>query len=167
MSLATENIFRAKWTHQIHDEWTRNLLAKRPDLKPAQLERTRQLMNAHIDDCLVSDYENLIPALCLPDPDDRHVLAAAIVGRCDVIVTFNLKDFPASTIEAFGVETQDPDRFLLHQLDLAPGKFLSAVRKHRVRLKKPPMNQDEYLNKLLQQGLPQLYCSLQDYKDHF
>jgi Uma2 family endonuclease len=53
-------------------------------------------MNSHVRDCIVEKYEYLIPTLTLPDPNDRHVLAAAIVGSADVIVTFNLKDFPES-----------------------------------------------------------------------
>jgi predicted nucleic acid-binding protein len=99
MQLALSGRFRAKWTNAIHDEWIRSLLRERPDLKPEQLERTRTLMNAHVRDCLVGNYESLISSLSLPDPDDRHVLAAAIRARADVIVTFNLKDFPAEALE--------------------------------------------------------------------
>jgi hypothetical protein len=75
------------------------------------LERTRDLMDTCIRDCLVTGHERLIPSLELPDPDDRHVLAAAIVGRCDAIVTQNLKDFPAEALAPFQIETQHPDGF--------------------------------------------------------
>lgn len=136
MSLAIEDIFRAKWTEQIHDEWIRNVLRNRPDLN-------------------------------LPDPDDRHVLAAAIHGRCDVIVTFNQKDFPRMTLNTFNIEIQDPDSFLLYQLDLSPGKFLNAIRKHRARLKNPPMNQRDYLDTLLRQGLTQVTQVLKKYTEQF
>ncbi len=94
MSLAETNLFRARRTDRIHDEWMRNLLADRTDLTRQQVERTRQFMDAAVPDCLISGYEDLIAALELPDADDRHVLAAAIRGRVDVIVTLNLKDFP-------------------------------------------------------------------------
>lgn len=167
MSLAVEDIFRARWTDQIHDEWIRSVLASRKDLNSKQLERTRQLMNAHVEDCLISGYEVLIPALSLPDPDDRHVLAAAITGRCDVIVTFNKRDFPSALLQSFGIEAQDPDSFLLFQLDLAPGKFLNAVRQHRARLKHPPMNQEQYLETLLRQGLTQVTQALKEYSQQF
>jgi hypothetical protein len=80
LQLALTDLFRAKWTEAIHDEWTRNLLANRPELKPELLARTRELMNAHVRDCLVEDYEPLVAGLTLPDPDDRHVLAAAILS---------------------------------------------------------------------------------------
>ncbi len=167
MSLAIEDIFRARWTDQIHDEWIRSVLANRKDLNSKQLERTRQLMNAHVEDCLISGYEVLIPGLTLPDPDDRHVLAAAITGRCDVIVTFNKRDFPSASLQSFGIEAQDPDSFLLFQLDLAPGKFLNAVRQHRARLKHPPMHQEQYLETLLRQGLTQVTQALKEYSQQF
>lgn len=124
-------------------------------------------MNAHVDDCLISGFESLIPSLILPDPDDRHVLAEAITGRYDVIVTFNQKDFPDSALQPFGIEKQDPDTFLLHQLDLSPGKFLNAVRKHRARLKKPPTSQEQYLETLLRQGLTQLVQTLKGFSQQF
>ena len=80
MRLALTDLFRARWSDMIHDEWIRNVLAQRPDLKPEDLERTRSLMNAHVRDCLVAGFEHLIPSVKLPDADDRHVVAAAIHG---------------------------------------------------------------------------------------
>lgn len=94
MHLALLDAFRAKWTEAIHDEWTRNLLISRPDLRPEQLARTRELMNRHVRNTVVENYERLIDTLKLPDADDCHVLAAAIHSKCNLIVTFNLRDFP-------------------------------------------------------------------------
>lgn len=81
LRLALTDLFRARWTDRIHEEWIRSVLENRPDLKPEQLERTRQLMNQAVPDCLVTGYEGLIDQLELPDPDDRHILAAAIRPR--------------------------------------------------------------------------------------
>jgi hypothetical protein len=92
-------------------------------------------------------------SLELPDPDDRHVLAAAIVGRCDVIVTQNLKDFPADALDRYVIDKQHPDEFLSNHLHLAPGTFCDAVRKVRSRLKNPPYDVNEYLENLTRQGL--------------
>ncbi len=83
MRLAIEGVCSARWTARIHDEWTRNVLANLPDVRPAGLRRTRDLMDAHVLDCLVEGYEPLIETLTLPDPDDRHVLAAAVTAGRD------------------------------------------------------------------------------------
>lgn len=97
--LAVSDLHRAKWSNAVHDEWINALLRTRPDLTRERLERTRDLMNAHTRDALVAGYEDMIEVLALPDPDDRHVLAAAIKGRADLIVTANLKDFPADALD--------------------------------------------------------------------
>jgi len=89
----------------------------------------------------------------LPDPNDRHVLAAAIVGRCDVIVTCNLKHFPDKTLASYGIEAQHPDEFLSNHLNLAPGIFCGCVQKVRRRLKNPPYSVEQYLENLTRQGL--------------
>ena len=93
MRLALTDRFRARWSDAIHDEWIRNLRKQRPELDPAALEKTRTLMNSSVRDSLVEGFEHLIPAIELPDPDDRHVVSAAIHSGAETIVTFNLKDF--------------------------------------------------------------------------
>lgn len=115
MQLAVTDLFKAKWTADIHRECFDALLRNEPHRDRAALERTRDLMDMATRDCLVTGYEALVPALTLPDPDDRHVLAAAIVGRCDAIVTQNLKDFPPETLAPFSIETQHPDDFFRNQ----------------------------------------------------
>ncbi|WP_232548905.1 PIN domain-containing protein [Propioniciclava soli] len=101
-----------KWTEQILDEVFGNLRKNRPDLDPARLERTRRLMNDAIRDVTVTGYEHLVDQLKLPDPGDRHVLAAAIHAGGQVIVTRNLRDFPAHALSPWGIEAQHPDAFL-------------------------------------------------------
>jgi hypothetical protein len=127
MHVAVTDLFRAKWTDAIHEEWITGVLKARPDLTREQLHRTRDLMNSHVRDCLVAGYESLIPALTLSDPDDRHVLAAAIRAGAYLIVTFNLKDFPAEALALFGIEAQHPHEFLNHQLDRAVNIVCAAV----------------------------------------
>jgi predicted nucleic acid-binding protein len=163
MQLAVTDLFKAKWTADIHREWIEALLRKEPHRDRAALERTRDLMDTSVRDCLVTGYEGLIPSLELPDPDDRHVLAAAIVGRCDAIVTQNLKDFPADVLARFGIETQHPDDFFSNQLSLAPGLVCSALRKVRARLKNPPKTAEEYLAILTQQGLVVTVAELEQF----
>jgi len=110
-------------------------------------------MNAHVRDALVSDFEDLIGILALPDPDDRHVLAAAIKGKADVIVTANLKDFPAIALGRWAIEAQHPDTFLSQRFHVSPPVFLEAVKTVRKRLNKPPKTVGAYLDILRRNGL--------------
>lgn len=145
---ANTSVYRARWSDDIHDEWIRNLLANNKNATPEALARTRELMDLAVPDALVTGYQPLIPGLSLPDPDDRHVLAAAIVGRADVIVTTNLKDFPAGVLSSFGIEAQHPDEFLMHQRDLNPDRFLECAKRIRARLIDPPRTAEEYIDSL-------------------
>lgn len=154
MHLAQTGLFRARWSEAIHEEWIRSVLEQRTDLRREQLDRTRELMNKAVPDCLITGYEDLVPGLVLPDADDRHVLAAAIRGRADVIVTFNLKDFPESVLDRYGIEAQHPDEFVAHLLDLAPLAVCAAVKRQRQSLKNPPKSVDELLATL--ENLPLL-----------
>lgn len=150
MRLALADLFQARWTDEIHDEWTRNVAANRPDITPTSLARCRKLMDEHVPDCLVTGYEPLIPTLTLPDPDDRHVLAAAIHGGAGSIVTFNLTDFPAPILAAYSIEAIHPDEFIVGLWDESPEAVLEAVRRQRAGLKKPPKSAAEHLDTLAQ-----------------
>jgi len=119
LNVAETGLFSAKWTDQIHEEWISNLLERKPNLTRQKLESLRDLMNSAIKDCLVTGYEPLIDGLILPDPNDRHVLAAAIAVSADVIVTTNLKDFPAKTLRPFRLIAQHPDEFIVNQITLS------------------------------------------------
>lgn len=160
MHLALLDTFRARWTEAIHDEWMRNVLQNRPDLRRDQLERTRELMNAHVRDCLVEDYESLIDTLELPDADDRHVLAAAIHAKADAVVTFNLKDFPAETLAPFGIEAIHPDAFIVTLIDENAAPVISAIENQQSSLKNPPRSMTELLETLENNGLKETVSRL-------
>ena len=162
MRLATTDLFRARWTDRIHDEWMRNVLKDRQDLSLEQLERTRDLMNLHCHDALVTNYEGIISQLLLPDPDDRHVLAAAIWCGADAIITYNLKDFPKHELSKYEIEAIHPDDFVINNIDLNIAKVLEAARKQRASLKHPPIDVDMFLDVLLKQGLPRTVDILRD-----
>lgn len=151
--LARTGLVGARWTNLIHDEWIRNLLANRPDLTAAQLQRTRELMERAVPGALVEGFEQWIPRLTLPDPDDRHVLAAAIASSADVIVTFNTKDFPGDRVAEHGIVVKDPDTFVLELLSSHPEVVHAAARAQRASLRKPPRSPEEYLADLGSGGL--------------
>ncbi|HVZ31726.1 MAG TPA: PIN domain-containing protein [Polyangiaceae bacterium] len=119
LRIAVTGLIRARWTERILDECFRNIVAARPELDPTALERTRELMNRAVPDCLIRGYEGLIDGLSLPDPDDRHVLAAAIRAGAQLIVTSNMRDFPENALAPYGIEAKDPDDFVIDQLRAA------------------------------------------------
>lgn len=161
--LAQAGLVRARWTETIHDEWIRNVLANNPHVMSERLGRTRSLMNEAVRDCLVTGYEDLIDSLTLPDADDRHVLAAAIRGGAEIIVTFNLADFPRDTLTGFDIVAQHPDDFLVCLLDLAPGTVCVAVKAQRESLRNPPKTVEELLATLEAQGLTHAVARLREF----
>jgi len=131
--LAQTGLFAARWSDAILDEMVESILERQPEVDRSRLERTRQLMCEAVPDCLVTGYEGLIESLELPDPDDRHVLAASIRASAQVIVTSNLSDFPSEHLDPYAIEAQSPDQFVLHLVDLAPAT-VAAVAALRERL---------------------------------
>jgi len=147
-------MYRAHWSTDILDEMVRSILRRRPDLTAAQLDRTRELMCNAVPDCLTTGYEELIDGLRLPDPDDRHVLAAAIRSGSQVIVTENLSDFPAHVLQTYNIEAQTPDVFLLHLVDLSPRTVFGVLEAQAAALRNPPMTIEELFDGLAHSGLP-------------
>lgn len=161
MRVAVAGVYEPRWTEEIHDEWTRNVLLNSPRVTPAQLERTRRLMNQTVPDGLVFGYEALVPALSLPDANDRHILAAAIKASAAVIVTFNLSDFPATVLQAHGIRPAHPDLFLSTLFDDDPALFLQAVQAHRASLRNPPKDAAGYVQTLRANRLKKLALRLE------
>ncbi|MCU0779036.1 MAG: PIN domain-containing protein [Akkermansiaceae bacterium] len=153
MRMALHGLILARWTDAIHDEWIEAVLRDRPDLSRAQLERTRQLMNLHAEDSLVTGHEKRIEKLDLPDSDDRHVLAAAIEAGADVLLTWNLRDFPQATLAAHGMTAETPDALLARLCEARRDQLLAVLREARSCLKNPPLTAAAYLETLRSQGL--------------
>ena len=163
--IAQSGLVLARWSETIHDEWTRNVLKANPHLSAERLARTRSLMNEAVRDCLVTGYKKLIATLSLPDPEDRHVLAAAICAKAAVIVTFNLKDFPAKTLARFNIKAQHPDAFLTDLLNQSAGMVCAAVKRQCESLRNPQRTIEELLTTLENQGLIQTVIRLRQYID--
>lgn len=153
LRMAEAKLYIPKWSDEIHDEWTRNVLIDRPDLKPAQLARTRQFMDQAFEEANVKGYKSLIEGLTLPDKDDRHVLAVGIKSESSVIITFNKKDFPTKSVKPFSINIQDPDEFVGHLMQLNQAKVLEAFYKLVYALKNPPQTQEQVLATLEKCGL--------------
>jgi predicted nucleic acid-binding protein len=155
LSLATAGFFAAKWTTLIEGEWMRSLERSRPDLV-GKLNIRRDSMRDAIPDWEVpqSAWEPLENQIQLPDHDDRHVLAAAIAGHADCVVTSNLKDFPAQVLGHYGIEAIDPDTFIINQWDLDPIAAIAAFKRMRARRKKPQSSPVDFAYALEVGGLP-------------
>lgn len=162
LSLAEKELYQPKWSHQILEEWRSNLQANRPDIPIQVLHRTIDVMNAAFPDAVIENYEALIPAVILPDENNRHVLAAAIKANVDVIDTYNIRDFPAELVTRFGIEIITPDNFILHIIDLDPEIALDALYVQIARLVNPPQAIEDLLQTLEQNSLNRSVKRLRD-----
>lgn len=161
LSLAHSDLYSAKWSAHIRDEWTRSLLRDRPE-KREQIQAAVEAMEEAIPDCLVMGYEHLIEGLNLPDSNDRHVLAAAIAGHADAIITWNEKDFPRDVLDSFGIELQTPDEFVLNQIMLRGTIALTAIKAMRERWARPEVSAMALVELFEKRGLPQTAAHLRD-----
>ena len=153
MRLALHRLILARWTDAIHDEWIEAVLRNRPDLSRDRLQKTRELMDLHAEDSLVTGYERHLACLELPDPGDLHVLAAAIEAEADVIVTWNLRDFPESALAPHNLRAETPDDLLARLFDERWDQMIAVLREARLSLKQPPLTAADYLATLHTQGL--------------
>jgi hypothetical protein len=110
-----------------------------------RLRLLRMVMDERAEDSVVIGYECLIGSITLPDQDDRHALAAAIVTRADVVATCNLRDFLAEALDPYGIEARHPDEFVRHLIDLAPTVEVDTVREPQERLVNPPVGMADLL----------------------
>lgn len=152
MVAARTGVFRVLWSDDILDECERNLI-KNGRATQDNMDRMFTVMKRLYPDATVTGYHHLMPSMTCA-VKDRHVLAAAVVGKADVIVTYNRKDFPQASVEPHGIEIQDPDEFVRHVLDLAPGSFVDFFRDNANRRHKPPVTAEEVASHLLNGLMP-------------
>ena len=147
---------RIVWTQRIHSEWVEAVVRSRPDIPRSRLEGLCARMDATVPDCLVEGWEPLdaVAAATLPDPGDGHVLAAAIRCRADIIVTKNLRDFPAAALAPYDLHAQHPDDFVAQLLDLDAVAVCRELRRQRQRWRNPPADVPDFLEALARQELP-------------
>lgn len=107
--------------------------------------RVLGLMRRAVPDWRAPESRRILKDAKLPDPKDRHVLAAAIGVGANVIVTNNLKDFPPDTLDRYEVVARSPDDVLCAIFDEDPEAFIAAAAAMRARMKSPPMTVEEWL----------------------
>jgi len=150
LEMADRGLFRPLWSADVMEELRRNL-SRRAE-KPELVDKRINTMVAYFPDAMVTGYEILIDSMT-NDSKDRHVLAAAVSGGAEVIVTFNTRDFPDSSVQPFDIEVVHPDDFLLDQLDLHHGATLNSFRELVINYNSPAMTEDDLLLALTRAGV--------------
>lgn len=153
LRLAIAGLYQARWTRQILDECFRAIRRARSDLDSQRLQRTRQLMEDAVLDWEITGYEDRIESLELPDPNDRHVLAAAIEANANVIVTANLRDFPQRSVELYGISSLSPDDFLLGLIEVDYEAVIDVIEEQATALRRPPTTVEGLHQTLAASGL--------------
>lgn len=162
IDLALFGAYEAHWSQVIQDEWQRNLLLNRPELKAEQLRRVELLMNQALPNALIQGYEAALHGIELPDPDDAHVVAAAYHVGATVIMTANLKDFPQAVLEQYSIVTMSPDDFLSLMLEQQAAQVKQALQLQVERYRNPPVTLKQLLQRLEKQGLSMFSKRIQE-----
>ncbi len=145
------NLFTIKWSRDIFEEW--ETVMKRNNIDPFEItKRTERAIQA-FPDAMVKDYEGLIDSLKLSDEKDKHILAAAIKSGAQIIVTNNVKDFPAEYLSTFGLSVKTADEFLADVIDLNPEIAVEAFRELVQNRRNPDMDEFQVLNAIRRNGL--------------
>lgn len=160
LGMAERGLFRPLWSERILEELADNLTEH--GLPRARVERRIDAMRRAFPDATVRGFEELIETLT-NDPKDRHVLAAGIRANCEVLVTFNLKDFPAASVLAYDIEIVHPDKFLLDQLDLYPGPTVGVLRQLIADYSSPTLEMSDLLVRLADAGVPDFASAVRRY----
>ncbi len=148
---AHDDHYTPKWSKHIFDEWID--VMKRKNIIELEIKKRINWANQAFPDALVKNYEGLIENLTLPDPKDRHVLAAAIKTNANIIVTNNLKDFPEEYLKSYEFSAKSADDFLTETIDLNPKIAIKAFRKLVLHRRNPPLDEFQVLDCLRKNGL--------------
>lgn len=152
LSLAAAGFFRPRWSGEIMAETGRAICAihrRQGIVDPEGVAfRHCDAMRRAFPEAMTEGYEKLVPVCNLPDPQDRHVLAAAVQARASVIVTDNIRHFPKDALDTFDIIVSTADDFLADVIDLdAPGA-VAALRTVRLRFRKPELDAERLLLKM-------------------
>lgn len=165
LTFSQHGLFRARFTDCIINEWVRSLIGNKPGAA-ASVRAQEKIIREKFSECFVSGYQHLINGLVLPDPDDRHVLAAAIRCSAQVIVSWNAKHFPADILAKHDVELLTPDDFLVNTFDIYPTDCAQALKAVRTRYNNPQFNPSQFLMDLTRNNLPKLAAVSRQYIEY-
>ena len=153
---AVDRLVEARWTDAIHDEWIRNLATGASAISLERLQTTRQLMNKALPTAMVNEYQNHISAVNLPDPNDRHVVAAGIAASASVILTWNLRHFPSKELKKFGLRRETPGALLSDLYDEVSDLMIGSLANARRNLTQTRPSALDFVDILKGEGLVRL-----------
>lgn len=162
MHLGIVGLLQPRWSERIEEEWITNLLEHRPDLDPARVRRTADLMNQAIPQAKIPTNSSELN-LSLPDPDDVHVVQAALSAKADYLMTFNLADFPPSICQALGFQVVHPDIFLVQLLEEYPEALLQTLWQMQRQKVRPPVSWEDLTQALKRADLPRFSLLLMEH----
>ncbi|MEV8339035.1 PIN domain-containing protein [Leucobacter sp. NPDC077196] len=165
LRMAELGAFRPTWSQKVIEEAVSALIRIHPGENPSLFQSRFRAMNTAFDDAMVTGWEPLVAGLALPDDGDRHVLAAAIRSRADVIVTENTKHFPDHALKPFDIKAVRLDDFLLDQLDLNPAAAVSVVREQARDMSRPPVKLEHLLDRLARSGARRFAEAVREHAD--
>ncbi len=148
LGCASAGLFEARWSARIVEEWARAAAKLSPE-QEIWARGEAAAANARFPQALVRVPEDLANRLWLPDPNDVHVLAAAIAGHCDAILTMNAQDFPRGLLAEEGLQRLDPDNFLLGLADTDRAAVLAVVEASVAEAKRLSGNEDWTVRSIL------------------
>jgi predicted nucleic acid-binding protein len=154
LRIAERELYRPLWSDRILREAIDVVTRIHPEIPSGKIAKRFAVINENFEDARIEGWEDLEAAITLPDPDDRHVVAAAVRGRADAIVTANTRDFPPQALDQLNIEVIHPDDFLLSQLDLAPRVILDILREQASQTKRPPLTPVDLIARLARAGAP-------------
>ena len=149
------DLYTPAWSKHIFEEWEQVCKKKFPEMSSEEINKRLRKANEAFPFALVENYEPLMKDLELKDPDDKHVLAAAIKINANLIVTQNLKDFPEDYVSKFNIGVKSADDFICDIIDLDPSTSLEAFREMVWYKKNPPMDEFQVLDSMRKHGLTQ------------
>ena len=160
LTLAEAGFFRVRWSGPVLGETGRAIAkllraqsSSQADAEAMAAEQVRRMTDA-FKEAMVTDFDMYLAASSiLPDPNDAHVLAAAVKAQAAAIVTDNLKDFPSAALATFSLEARSTDDFIADTIALDEGRAVAALRDMRQRFRKPDLSAEQLLVKMEAEGL--------------
>ena len=160
LRLAEREMYRPVWSERILEEAKMAVARLHPELSAEQIDHRFDCMDEAFEDASVSGWESLEGSMVLPDENDRHVVACALVAGADAIVTNNIPDFPDKALAPLGMEAIRLDDFLLDIFDLVPEEFAAVIREQASDAMHPPLSASEVLGNLAAAGAPETAAGL-------